>query len=131
MAKKELFRWPFSPLIKWMGGLPIDRTLSSNLVDKMIHEFDANEKFVLAIAPEGTRHKVDYWKSGFYHIAEGAHVPILLTFIDYASKTGGAGPLIYPTGDIDRDMSVIRDFYLTVKGKYPDQTSPVAICLKK
>ena len=97
----------------------------------MIHEFEANEKFVLAIAPEGTRHKVDYWKSGFYNIAEGAHVPILLAFIDYASKTGGAGPLIYPTGDIDRDMSAIRDFYLTVKGKHHDQASPVAIRPKK
>jgi 1-acyl-sn-glycerol-3-phosphate acyltransferase len=127
LAKKELFRWPFSPLMKWLGGLPIDRTLSSNIVDRMIQEFAVNEKFVLAIAPEGTRRKVSYWKSGFYHIAEGAHVPILLAFIDYASKTGGAGPLIYPTGEIDRDMSAIRDFYLTVKGKHPDQTSPAAI----
>ncbi len=131
IAKKELFRWPFSPLMKWLGGLPIDRALSSNVVDRMIHEFEANEKFVLAIAPEGTRNKVGYWKSGFYHIAEGAHIPIQLAFIDYASKTGGVGPLVYPTGDIDRDMSVIRDFYLTVKGKYPDQTSPVAIRPKK
>lgn len=127
LAKKELFRWPFNPLMKWLGGLPIDRTLSSNIVDRMIQEFAANEKFVLAIAPEGTRRKVSYWKSGFYHIAKGAHVPILLAFIDYASKTGGAGPLIYPTGDIDRDMSTIRDFYLPFKGKHPDQTSPAAI----
>jgi 1-acyl-sn-glycerol-3-phosphate acyltransferase len=127
MAKKELFRWPFSPLIRWMGGLPIDRTLSSNVVDRMIHEFEVNEKFVLAIAPEGTRHKSGYWKSGFYYIAKGAHVPIQLAFIDYASKTGGYGPLIYPTGDIDRDMSAIRDFYLPLKGKHHDLTSTVAI----
>jgi 1-acyl-sn-glycerol-3-phosphate acyltransferase len=127
LAKKELFMWPFSPLIKWLGGLPIDRALSNNIVDLMIHEFEANEKFVLAIAPEGTRHKVGYWKSGFYHIAEGAHVPIQLAFIDYASKSGGVGPLICPTGDIDRDMNAIRDFYLTVKGKHSDQTSPAAI----
>ena len=131
LAKKELFRWPFSPLVKWLGGLPIDRALSSNIVDRMIHEFEANKKFVLAIAPEGTRHKAIYWKSGFYNIAEGAHVPIQLAFIDYASKTGGAGPLIYPTGDIDRDMSAIRDFYLAVTGRYPDHTSPAAIRPKK
>ena len=74
--------------------------------------------------------KVSYWKSGFYHIAMGAHVPIQLAFIDYASKTGGAGPLIYPSGDIDRDMIIIRDFYLSVKGKHSSQTNPAAVFTK-
>jgi 1-acyl-sn-glycerol-3-phosphate acyltransferase len=130
MAKKELFRWPFSPLVEWMGGFPIDRTSSRNVVEQMIQKFNASEKFVLAIAPEGTRHKVDYWKSGFYHIAKGAQIPIQLAFIDYASKTGGAGPLIYPSGVIDRDMILIRDFYLNIKGKNSDQTSPAVIFTK-
>ena len=130
IAKKELFRWPFGPIMEWLGGVPIDRSLSNNAVNRMINEFNEKQNFVLAIAPEGTRHKVSYWKSGFYHIATGAHVPIQLAFIDYASKTGGAGPLIYPSGDIDRDMIIIRDFYLTVKGKHSDQTSPAAIFTK-
>ena len=130
IAKKELFRWPFGPIMEWLGGVPIDRSLSNNAVNRMINEFNEKQNFVLAIAPEGTRHKVSYWKSGFYHIATGAHVPIQLAFIDYANKTGGAGPLIYPSGDIDRDMIIISDFYLTVKGKHSDQTSPAAIFTK-
>jgi 1-acyl-sn-glycerol-3-phosphate acyltransferase len=96
----------------------------------MVFIFKEREKFVLALAPEGSRHRKDYWKSGFYHIALNARVPILLAFIDYASKTGGAGPLIYPTGDLEKDMNVIRNFYLTVKGKYPENTSPVVIYSK-
>jgi len=127
IAKKELFRWPFSPLMKWLGGIPIDRTFAGHLVDQMISAFNESEKFVLALAPEGTRHKTNYWKSGFYNIAVRAHVPIVLTFLDYANKTGGAGQLIHPTGDLDYDMQTIRNFYLAVKGKYPDKTGPAII----
>ncbi len=130
MAKNELFRWPFEPIIEWLGGIAIDRSLHNNAVDKMIKEFKKNQKFVLALAPEGTRHKVSYWKSGFYHIAKGANVPILLAFIDFSTKTGGAGPLLFPSGNIAADMVAIRDFYLTVKGKHSDQTSPAAILMK-
>ena len=127
IAKKELFRWPFSPLMKWLGGVSVNRTLSSHIVDQMISTFNASKKFVLALAPEGTRHKTSYWKSGFYRIAVSAHVPIVLAFLDYAGKTGGAGPLIYPTGNLDQDMQTIRNFYLTIKGKYPDNTGPAII----
>jgi 1-acyl-sn-glycerol-3-phosphate acyltransferase len=127
IAKKELFRWPFSPLMKWLGGVPVDRASSSHLVDQMTAKFNESKKFVLAVAPEGTRHKAAYWKSGFYHIAVRAHIPIQLAFLDYAGKTGGAGPLIYPNGDLDQDMQTIRDFYLTAKGRYPENTGPVII----
>lgn len=130
IAKKELFRRPFSSLMKWLGGLPIDRTLSSNIVDQMICTFNESKIFVLALAPEGTRHKTDGWKSGFYHIAVSAHVPIQLAFLDYAKKTGGAGPLIYPTGDLDCDMKSIEDFFAMVRGRYPDKTSPPVIFSK-
>lgn len=130
MAKKELFRWPFAPLMKWLGGIPIDRTTSGHTVNQMIQKFNESERFVLAIAPEGTRRKVEYWKSGFYHIAEGAHVPILLGFLDYVGKKGGVGPRIHPAGDIYRDMQTIQDFYITIKGKNSGQTNPAAIFLK-
>jgi len=130
IAKKELFRRPFSTVMKWLGGIPIDRALSSHLVDQMIYTFSESKKFVLALAPEGTRHKTSYWKSGFYHIAVRAHVPIQLAFLDYPSKTGGAGPLINPTGNLDYDMQTIRNFYMTVKGKYPQNTGPVIIQYK-
>jgi len=127
MAKKELFRWPFGPVIRWLGGIATDRALHSNAVDKMVRLFNNNDEFVLAIAPEGTRHKVSHWKSGFYHIAKGANVPILMAFIDFALKKGGAGPLLFPSGDIDSDMLTIRNFYLTVKGKHSDKSSPAAV----
>lgn len=127
IAKKELFRGPFSPLMTWSGAIRVDRSSSHNIVGQMVSVFNEKEKFVLALAPEGTRHRRDCWKSGFYHIALDAHVPILLAFIDYASKTGGAGPLMHPTGDLEQDTSVIRNFYLTIKGKHPENTSPVII----
>lgn len=127
IAKKELFREPFSFLMTWSGAIPIDRSSHHNIVDQMASEFNKHDNFVLALAPEGTRHKTDCWHSGFYHIALDAHVPILLAFIDYARKTGGAGPLIYPTGNLEQDTSVIRNFYLTVSGKHPENTSPVVI----
>jgi 1-acyl-sn-glycerol-3-phosphate acyltransferase len=127
LAKKELFRRPFGPLMKWLGGVSIERNGSHNIVSQMIQKFNENERFVLAISPEGTRRKVQYWKSGFYRIVQGARVPLLLTFLDYEQKKGGAGPLLYLRGNIDRDMQTIRDFYATVKGKYPDQTSPAAV----
>ncbi len=127
LAKKELFHWPFAPIIRWLGGIATDRSSHSNIVDKIVKIFNENEKFVLALAPEGTRHKADYWKSGFYHIAKVANIPIVLAFIDYGTKTGGAGPLLYPSGDIDKDMVTIRNFYLNKKGKNEDQASPAAI----
>jgi 1-acyl-sn-glycerol-3-phosphate acyltransferase len=130
IAKKELFRGPFAPLMRWSGAIPVDRSASHHIVEQMAAVFKGHERFVLALAPEGTRHRKDYWKSGFYHIALDAHVPILLAFIDYANKTGGAGPLIYPTGNLEQDMSIIRKFYLTVKGKHPENTSPVVIYSK-
>lgn len=130
VAKKELFRGPFSLLMKWTGAIPVDRSLHTNFVEHMASQFEKNEKFVLAMAPEGTRHKKDSWKSGFYYIALKANVPILLAFIDYERKTGGAGLLMHPTGDLEKDMEVIRNFYLTVKGRYPEKASSVIIHAK-
>jgi len=127
IAKRELFRGPFSFLMTWSGAIPVDRSSSHHIVEQMASEFRKREKFVLALAPEGTRRRKDYWKSGFYHIALAAGVPIVLAFIDYAKKTGGAGPLINPTGNLEQDMNIIRDFYLTVSGKHPENTSPVVI----
>jgi 1-acyl-sn-glycerol-3-phosphate acyltransferase len=131
LAKRELFRRPFGPLIKWLGGIPIERKESHHIVNQMIQKCNESERFVLAIAPEGTRKKVQYWKSGFYHIAYGARVPLQLAFLDYEKKCGGAGPLMYLTGDMEKDFDAIRDFYATVRGKYPDKTDPAAIHSEK
>ena len=127
MAKKELFRWPFGPFIKFLGGVPIDRDKSINVVDQIIQRYNENEKYIIAITPEGTRSKTKYWKTGFYHIATGADVPILLGFLDYTAKKSGVGPLITPTGDIEHDMHIIRDFYSKITGKYSEKAAPISV----
>ncbi len=121
VGKKELFRFPFGGIMKWLGGIPVDRSKSNNMVDATIDEFNKAEKLVIIIPPEGTRGDTHYWKTGFYHIANGAGVPIVCGFLDYSRKTGGIGPLIRPTGDIDADMDKLKGFYAQIKGKYPDK----------
>lgn len=127
MAKKQLFRWPFGTVIKWLGGTPIDRSTTKNTVESLIEKFNEKDSLVIAIAPDGTRKKSGSWKTGFYYIASGAHIPIVLGFTDYAKKIGGIGGVIMPDGDIDRDMQTIRKFYLTVTGKYADNASTIDV----
>lgn len=121
MGKKSLTRGPLGIIMKWLGILPIDRSKSNNLVELTIQQFNSSDKLIIIVPPSGTRNKVAYWKTGFYYIALGAGVPIALGFIDYGKKTGGIGPLFYPTGDIDADMKEIRKFYADIKGKYPEK----------
>lgn len=123
MMKDAWFRWPLGPLFRWLGALPIDRSRANNLVDRSIANFNRRDKLILVVPPSGTRKRVLYWKTGFYHIANGAGVPIVLGFLDYRRKVGGFGPALRPTGDIDADMAVIRDFYRDISGKYPLQES--------
>lgn len=119
MGKDAIFKQPFNKLFQWLGGIPIDRSKSHNIVQKSIDQFQQNDNLVLAIPPSGTRQKIMYWKTGFYHIANGANVPIALGFLDYKNKTGGIGPSLHPTGDIKADMETIRKFYKNITGKYP------------
>jgi 1-acyl-sn-glycerol-3-phosphate acyltransferase len=119
MGKEKIFKKPFAPIVRWMGGIPVNREKTSNLVDETIRQFNENDRLVVVVPPEGTRKKVSYWKTGFYWIAYGAGVPILLGYLDYKRKVGGFGPMFQPTGDIDADMVVIRDFYSHITGKKP------------
>jgi 1-acyl-sn-glycerol-3-phosphate acyltransferase len=119
MGKKSLFRWPFGKLMRDMGGVPVDRTRSTNAVDAMIAEFARRDEFMLTIAPEGTRGAVREWKTGFYHIAMGAGVPMVLGMMDYARKVVGLGPAIWPTGDYAADMAEMRRYYANCTPKYP------------
>jgi 1-acyl-sn-glycerol-3-phosphate acyltransferase len=121
LGKKSLFKFPFSTIMQWMGGIPVDRSKNNNMVEAAIELFKKTEKLILAVPPEGTRQRVRYWKTGFYHMAFGANVPIATGFLDYRTKTGGFGPLIIPTGDLESDMILIQKFYSTITGKYPDQ----------
>lgn len=124
VGKDNLFIAPFDIVFRWFGGIPINRSVSQNLVGRIIEIFGEREELVLALAPEGTRRKVQYWKTGFYHIAVGAGVPIALGFIDYRRKLCGLGPTFMPTGDIVADMEKIRAFYSGITAKFPDM-----ICL--
>jgi 1-acyl-sn-glycerol-3-phosphate acyltransferase len=121
MGKNSLFRPPFGALFKWLGGIPIDRGKPTGMVEKSIEAFHANEKMILVIAPEGTRTRAARWRSGFYHIARGAQVPIVLAYLDYGRKAGGIGPAIIPTGDIEGDMKQIRTFYAHITPKHPER----------
>jgi 1-acyl-sn-glycerol-3-phosphate acyltransferase len=105
----------------WFGILPIDRNTSNNVVSQTIDAFNKHDTLSIIIPPSGTRNKVQYWKTGFYHIAYGAGVPIALGFIDYKHKVGGLGPFVTPTGDIENDMVGIKAFYADITGKYPEK----------
>ena len=119
MGKTAIFRRPFKGFFQWLGGIPVNRSQSDNLVELSIQQFHRSEQLILTIAPAGTRKRVISWKSGFYHIACGADVPIVLGFLDYRRKVGGIGPVVYPTGDIKADMETIRAFYDDITGKNP------------
>lgn len=120
MGKDSLFRGPAGWLFRWLGGIPVDRSRTNNAVAQIVEVFTAAENLVLVVAPEGTRRRVPYWKTGFYHIAAGARVPIVLGFLDYARKTGGIGPIVTPSGDLEADMKTIRAFYADIAGKHAD-----------
>ena len=119
MGKHTIFKGPLGVFFKFLGGLPVDRTKSQNMVERGIHYYGEKEEFVFANAPEGTRKKVDRWRSGFSHIAMGAKVPIALAFLDYRKKEGGIGGMFYPTGDYNKDLKEIMEFYSHITPKNP------------
>ena len=119
MAKSSLFRWPFRNFMLDMGGVPVDRKKGGNYVQAMIDEFATRDELMLTIAPEGTRDSVQKWKSGFYHIAVGAKVPLVVGMMDYGTKTGGLGPAIWPTGDYNADMAKLSEIYAHVTPRHP------------
>ena len=121
LVKHTLFKGVFGPLMRAIGGIAVDRGESQNLVGKMAGKFQEAERLAIAFPPEGTRRYVDYWKSGFYHVAVGANVPIVLGFLDYGRNEAGLGHLFYPTGDVGADMDEIRAFYQGMKGRYPEK----------
>ncbi|MCF8233338.1 MAG: lysophospholipid acyltransferase family protein [Bacteroidales bacterium] len=119
LIKKEAFKWPLGGLFKAWGGIPIDRSRSSNMVEQVAGLFHEHESLYIVITPEGTRSLVSKWKKGFYYIALRAKVPIALAYIDYKKKEGGIGPTIHPSGDYEKDLARIEDFYKDKTARYP------------
>ena len=119
MGKKELFRWPMNGFMRENGGIPVDRSRGGNYVQAMIDQFARRDEFRLTIAPEGTRSAVRKWRTGFYHIAMGAGVPLVCGLMDYARKVGGLGPAMMPTGNYAADMAKVEAYYRSVTPKNP------------
>jgi len=125
MGKESLFRGWKSFFARKLGGIPIDRATHNNVVDQSIHLLRESDHLNLCIAPEGTRKRVDHWRTGFYHIAVGAGVPIVLGYFDYARKECGLGKVIIPSGDMEADMVIIRAFYADKKPKHPERQGEI------
>ena len=122
MGKSSLFRGPAGPVMRWLGGIAVNREKANNLVAASADALRAADgPLQLVVPPEGTRGKTRHWKTGFYFIAVQAEVPIVLAFMDYGRKVGGLGPLFVPTGDVERDMAEIKRFYVGVQGRNADQ----------
>jgi 1-acyl-sn-glycerol-3-phosphate acyltransferase len=122
MGKASIFNFPFRHLMMWLGGIPVHREQSNNLVAASVDAIKhATRPLQLVVPPEGTRSKVRQWKTGFYYIALGANVPIVMAYMDYERKLTGLGPVLVPTGDIEADMKVLKAFYAPFKGKNASQ----------
>ncbi len=127
MGKHSMFRRPFGVIFTWLGGIPVDRSSSHSVVEQTIQVFQSRKEIVLAVGPEGTRKKTDHWKKGFYYVALGAKAPLAFGFADYERKVIGFGPALMPTGDIQADMEVIRDFYKDITAKFPENFSDIRV----
>ena len=127
IGKHTIFRFPFAWLFRFLGGIPVDRRTSNNAVQAAAEVFRQRSALLLAVAPEGTRGKAEFWRSGFYYMALEAKVPIALGFLDYSRKVGGIKAFYQPTGDIHADMAYFREAYQDVIGRYPAQATPVRL----
>ncbi len=121
LAKRELFK---IPLVGWylkaVGGVPVDRSKNTNLVDQIVEIFNSRDKFSITVTPEGTRSYVEKWKTGFWHIAKNAGVPIIMVGFDYGRKTVFIEKPFYPTDDKEADVKMMMDYYRGIKGRHPE-----------
>jgi 1-acyl-sn-glycerol-3-phosphate acyltransferase len=127
IGKDSIFRWPLGGLARALGGIPVRRDRKTNFVYQIVEAFQKAEELLIVIAPEGTRKQAPYWKSGFYYMAVGAQVPIVMGFVDYSRKQVGFGPSLFPSGDIQADFAQMRAFYADKQGLYPQNHSPVVL----
>ena len=122
-------KFPFGPFVRAMGGIGIDRSVKQegqerpSMVQLMSDLFKTHPKLVMLVTPEGTRAKQEQWKTGFYHVAVNAGVPIALAYMDYAKKKTGIGKIVYPSGDYQKDMTEIMAFYAEINAKFPGKFS--------
>ena len=125
LVKDEIYIGPLKGMMDKLGAIPINRHSKENKVEQIAAAIRETDQIMLALSPEGTRSKTEYWRSGFYHIARLAEIPIHFAYIDYPSKTIGAEPGFIPSGDMEADMARIQAFYADKRGKFPEQVGPV------
>ena len=127
IAKQSLFATPLAPWLRRWGGLPVDRSGQTGVIARLAAEFALHDDFRLVVAPEGTRSLTGHWKSGFYHLARAAEVPLALAFIDYRRREVGVGGYLDLTGDVAADMARIAAFYSDKTGKHPQNAGPIRL----
>ena len=125
IGKDSLFRWPLGGIFRRLGGIPVHRDRSNNFVAQIVQAFENSERLIIAIAPEGTRSLVTRWRTGFYYMAIGAQVPLVLGFVDYHKRQVGVGPVIYPSQDIEATFAQLSEFYADKTGKYPHKQGQI------
>lgn len=121
LAKKELFRWPLKNMFLRLGGVPVDRGKHNGMVEAMIDYINTHERAIVVFPPEGTRKRTTRWKKGFYYVAMGAKVPVIMAYIDFKEKKAGIGPWFMPSGDIEKDFKIIADFYKNITACHPEK----------
>ncbi len=127
LIKKELFFWPLSIFFTATGGISVERKQKQNMVDTYVDIFNAADEMILLIPAEGTRARVEKWKSGFYHIAIKANIPVMMGYLDYKKKEAGFGEALYMTDSVENDLSIIKAFYKDKVGKHPQDFNIDAI----
>ena len=120
LGKHTLFRWPVGPIMRWLGGIAVDRRSPRGVVQQMLDTFDDRDRLFLTLTPEGTRGKVDEWKTGFYHMACEAGVPVFPVSFDWGSRRIAFHEPVVASGDIERDLPLIRGLFDSVTGKRSD-----------
>lgn len=121
MAKEAMFHPRF--FFRWLGGVPVNRSKAKNIVEQIVEVFDNNDECALGIAPEGTRKFAERWKTGFWRMAKGADVPIVMAFLDYRTKRAGFGPSLILGDDMDADIATIQEFYSHITPRKPENTT--------
>ena len=131
VGKDSLFKGIKGPVMRGLGGIPVERGARKNFVGQIVDLYNKRDKMVITMAPEGTRKYLDHWKTGFYHIALNAKIPIALGFLNYANKTCGVGGYFTPTGDREADLKTLREFYADKVGKFPQQHNKIRFLARK
>tara|TARA_B100000683_G_scaffold179936_2_gene173387 strand:- start:458 stop:1090 length:633 start_codon:yes stop_codon:yes gene_type:complete len=127
LGKAALFKGPWGGMMKALGGIPVDRTQSNDMVQDMVDWFEKSDHLVVAVPPSGTRAFRDHWKTGFYYIAQQAGVPVGLGILDFKEKAAGFTGLLVPSGDIEKDFEALREFYAPIGAKFADKVNTVQL----